>query len=355
MLRDRQAYLVQEGRRCNMRSNGRHDLACCWRSARRRARAATRAAGPSPIRRQTSPRCRRMRRATPRPRRRRATARARRRRLSWRRASINRACRTSTACRSGRGAYAPGAHRRRRRRLSAEGTTGCFQAGQDVRPKHDKVLEVDPFGALRAPKTVKGNGRKSRLMPAVSHVSGPKASTRDDLAEVRALFAYHPSTMVSPFGRGSSRSPANCRPAAGCPRRAALSSSMMRIAVGVALLASAMLGCGGDTGPGGRVGRPAARTTAKSAASQVCGPSPDASIGGCGASRAYLLCVDPTGAGLGCPAEDPRRRSARTAGPRSTVALGLATTSAARRNTYCPAEGVDRTPRRGIPPPRAAL
>lgn len=157
------------------------------------------------------------------------------------------------------------------------------------------------------------------------------------------------------LGLGERAAGVNCRPAAGCSGRAALSSAMMRIAVGVAWLAFAMLGCSGDTGPGGRVGRPAPQTTAKSAASQVCGPSPDASIGGCGPAapiscastrRALAWVVRPT---------TRRRRSARTAGLRPAVALGLATTSVARRNMYSPAGGVNRTPRRGIPPPRAAL
>ena len=82
--------------------------------------------------------------------------------------------------------------------------------------------------------------------------------------------------------------------------------NMARIAVVGTLVAFVGLGCGGETGP---------QATAQATASQACGAMPDAGANGCGASRAYTVCTDPSGAGLGCPSNDPAQTQCPNSGP----------------------------------------
>jgi hypothetical protein len=80
---------------------------------------------------------------------------------------------------------------------------------------------------------------------------------------------------------------------------------MIRIGIAALPLVGAVLGCGGETGTQG---------ANKAGISQTCGPSPDAATSGCGATRAYLWCSDPSGAGEGCPADDPMQTQCTNSG-----------------------------------------
>jgi hypothetical protein len=81
--------------------------------------------------------------------------------------------------------------------------------------------------------------------------------------------------------------------------------AMTRIALLVAPLVVAVLGCGGET---------QSQAIDTAGVSQTCGPSPDASATGCGFARAYLWCADPSGAGEGCPADDPTQTQCKNNG-----------------------------------------